>query len=62
MKFEDALKLARSKRSKINPNSGFVQQLKDFELEMTEGEKEKIDEEITESNKDKNDEKIPDDH
>jgi hypothetical protein len=32
--FEDALKLARSKRQKINPNTGFVEQLKKFELEL----------------------------
>jgi hypothetical protein len=31
MKFEDALALAQSKRSKINPNTGFRQQLKDYE-------------------------------
>lgn len=32
--FEDALKLCQSKRTKINPNQGFVKQLKELEEEV----------------------------
>ena len=34
MKFEDALNLLKSKRGKVNPNSGFVEQLKEYEKEI----------------------------
>lgn len=31
MKLDEALKLIRSKRDKINPNPGFINQLKEYE-------------------------------
>jgi hypothetical protein len=34
MKLEEALDLAKSKRTKINPNAGFLKQLKEYELEV----------------------------
>ncbi len=34
MRFNEALELARSKRNKINPNVGFVEQLKKLEKEV----------------------------
>jgi hypothetical protein len=34
MKLEEALELAKSKRAKINPNAGFLKQLKEWELEV----------------------------
>ena len=33
MKFDDALNLIREKREKINPNPGFVKQLREYEKE-----------------------------
>lgn len=33
MRLDAALKLIKSKREKINPNSGFIQQLKEYEEE-----------------------------
>lgn len=33
-KYEDALKICKEKRSKINPNEGFIKQLKEYELEV----------------------------
>lgn len=33
MRLNAALKLIKSKREKINPNSGFIQQLKEYEEE-----------------------------
>jgi hypothetical protein len=35
MKLEEALELLRAKRAKINPNAGFIKQLKEFELEQS---------------------------
>jgi hypothetical protein len=34
MKLEEALELAKSKRTKINPNAGFMKQLKAYESEV----------------------------
>lgn len=36
MKFDDALNLVRGKREKINPNPGFVKQLREYEKECLE--------------------------
>lgn len=33
MRLDDALKLIKSKREKINPNNGFIKQLKEYEEE-----------------------------
>ena len=34
MKFIDALLFVRKKRQKINPNEGFIQQLREYEKEL----------------------------
>ena len=36
MKFDDALNLLKSKRSKVNPNAGFILQLRAYEKEIFE--------------------------
>lgn len=41
MTFEEAFKLAKSKREKINPNVGFVKQLKEYNDMFRNGENEK---------------------
>lgn len=33
MRLNDALALVKSKRDKINPNAGFIKQLKEYEQE-----------------------------
>jgi hypothetical protein len=34
MKLDEALEFAKSKRAKINPNAGFLKQLKEYEIDV----------------------------